>query len=233
MNLFKDSVEDFLNYNSQHGEDKIIAGIFDIIGEGEKRCMEFGAADGAFCSNTYPLWYMFGWSAILIESDEKLFKQLEDRVQGNDRVQAINAEVNTVDDFVDYELDLLSIDVDGEDFDIWDATTIRHRVVVVEHNPTFPLHVWYHGGRWQGCSARSLHHLATSKGYRLVAGTKTNLIFVREEEASFMDEFDDTLEANFDDSQLNYVVTDYHGNFDVVGELPYGMIHREKMGLHV
>ena len=230
---FQKMHQDYPNYRSQHGEDKIIAAILDHIGSGYMRCMEFGAADGFFCSNTTPLWKDRDWTATLVESEEKLYKKLRANTRDFPKVAAHHAEVHNVDDFVDYELDLLSIDIDGEEFDIWERTQHRHRIVCIEHNPTFPLHVHYHGGRWQGSSARSLYDLGISKGYRLVAGTKTNLIFVREEEAGFMDDYDDTLEGNFDYSQLNYVVTDYHGNFDVVGELPYSMVHRVKMGWHV
>jgi len=40
---------------SQTGEDGIIDKVFEIIGTQSKWCVEFGAYDGKFCSNTYNL----------------------------------------------------------------------------------------------------------------------------------------------------------------------------------
>lgn len=214
---------------AQSDEDAVIEAIFALIGPGNKRCMEFGAADGFFCSNTATLWKDLDWSAILIESDPQLFKKLQAATIGSPKVVTHQGEVENPDDYAPDALDFISIDVDGEDFNIWERSEVPHRVVCIEHNPTFPPGVEFHGGQWMGASASSLIHLGESKGYQFLMATKTNCFFVREDEFDAFEAFDCTLNNNFDTQSLNYVVTDYHGNFDVAGDLPYGMNWKVKL----
>ena len=209
---------------SQSGEDAVIQAVFYLIGPGNKICMEFGAADGFYCSNTAALWTELDWSAILVESDPKLFASLQSNTSRFSNVEVFEGEVENVDDFASEPLDFVSIDVDGEDFNIWERTTVQHRVVCIEHNPTLPPSVEFHSGQWAGASAASLVRLGDIKGYRFLTATKTNCFFVREDEFEPFSDFDCSLENNFDPQSLNFVVTDYHGNFDVAGSLPYGMV---------
>ena len=90
------------------------------------------------------------------------------------------------------ELDLLSIDIDGNDYFVWEAiTAIEPRVVVIEYNSKFPppmrwtirydpAHEW-DGSDQFGASLQSLADLGIRKGYRLVGCniTGTNAFFVR------------------------------------------------------
>jgi len=221
-----------MNVFSQNGEDGVIQAIFDLIKPETMTCMEFGAADGFFCSNTAYLWSRCGWEATLVESDNVLFKGLEQATKRSDKVRSFHDMVTNPDDFCPEVLDLISIDVDGEDFNIWERSKVRHRVVVIEHNPTFPPHVEMHAGQWVGASAASLVRLGELKGYSFLMATKTNCFFVRNEDAEVFDRFDCSLRNNFESSSLNYVVTDYHGNFDVVGSLPYGMNWKVEFGMH-
>ena len=217
---------------SQNGEDGLIQIILDMIKPQTMTCMEFGAADGFFCSNTAYLWNKCGWQATLVESGDDLFSKLERVTRGNSKVDAFHDSVANPDVFCPDVLDLISIDVDGEDFTIWERSDVRHRVVVIEHNPTFPPHVEMHAGQWIGSSAASLVRLGELKEYKFLMATKTNCFFVRNEDAEVFDRFDCSLRNNFDSSSLNYVVTDYHGNFDVAGSLPYGMNWKVEFGMH-
>ena len=82
MRTFTDYVNsEFPNWQkfSQSNEDAVIEAIFQRIGLENKTCMEFGAADGEFCSNTAYLWQSLGWSAVLVESDPALFRKLQSR----------------------------------------------------------------------------------------------------------------------------------------------------------
>ena len=66
------------NKTSQFGEDGIIEKILDILPkEANPWCVEFGAWDGLFCSNTNSLITEEGFQAVLIEGDEKKIPDLE------------------------------------------------------------------------------------------------------------------------------------------------------------
>ncbi|RCW80164.1 hypothetical protein [Phyllobacterium bourgognense] len=54
---------------SQYGEDGIIAKILDLIGTKNKWCVEFGAWDGKYLSNTWNLINNKGWNAVLVEGE--------------------------------------------------------------------------------------------------------------------------------------------------------------------
>jgi hypothetical protein len=129
------------NYHSQNGEDGIIAKIFATIGETNRWCCEFGAWDGVHFSNTRQL-VNSGWSALLIESDPERYQQLKSNNAGNDRVVALNRMVDTSENTLDAllaetgvsRLDLLVVDVDGHDFDIFASLQARPRVICIEVN---------------------------------------------------------------------------------------------------
>lgn len=131
---------------SQSGEDGIIARVFEIIGHGNRFCCEFGAWDGIRLSNTRAL-ILEGWSALLIEADPERFRELcANYTKGG--VVCENATVDTGRDSLanilnrtslsDRRLDLLSIDIDGLDYEIFatlDQLRALPRLVVVEVQP--------------------------------------------------------------------------------------------------
>ena len=90
------------------------------------------------------------------------------------------------------EIDLLSIDIDGNDLYVWEAiNVVNPRVVITEYNGKFPpdlewtqaynpTHIW-DGTDWHGASLKAFEKLGQKKGYRLV-GTDLrgcNAFFVR------------------------------------------------------
>ncbi|GBR75245.1 hypothetical protein NO1_2262, partial [Candidatus Termititenax aidoneus] len=94
------------------------------------------------------------------------------------------------------EIDLLSIDIDGNDYWVWEAIScIKPRMVVIEYNAKFPpthewvmkydeKHIWC-GDDEQGASLKSLELLGARLGYQLV-GTNwngVNAFFVKKEAA--------------------------------------------------
>ena len=136
------------NVTSQIGQDGILAKIFDLVGEGQKFCVEFGAWDGKHLSNTWNLIANKGWSGILIEGDPTKFRGLL-ATHPYPRVKALNCFVHwqgeqALDDILarngaPAQIDLMSIDVDGNDWHIWKSLAkYRPRVVLIEFNPTIP-----------------------------------------------------------------------------------------------
>ena len=185
---------------SQNGEDGVLAAILDRIGVGEGFFVEFGIQDGTE-GNTVFLAQVLGWSGAYLEADDAGFAALARRFAGNPRVRTLHAAVepDTVEALfaragVPEEPDVVSIDVDGNDYWIWRALE-RHRprVVVIEYNgsldpgsrrvmPYTPGFRWDHTSGY-GASLGALEDLGAEKGYRLVhtelAGV--NAFFVRDD----------------------------------------------------
>ena len=121
------------NVYSQFGEDGIIREILKRLRthvELDSWCVEFGAWDGVFSSNTCRLIREDGFSAVLIEGDKEKAGILEtnfpqDEVhkicrfihfQGPDTLEATLSRTPIPDNF-----DFLSIDVDGVDYHIFES----------------------------------------------------------------------------------------------------------------
>lgn len=178
---------------SQNGEDGIINFILDKIKPNEPGFfVEFGGWDGKHLSNTYQLAEK-GWSGLYIESDTERHKEcIENTKMFKGRVKSINKEVsingesslNTIftNEKIDKDFDLLSIDVDGIDYYIWESlTTHNPKIVIIEINSSIPIgaeqkHDMTHN--YQGSSYTTTVNLGTLKGYKLLCCTG-NLIFLR------------------------------------------------------
>jgi hypothetical protein len=172
-----------MKWFAQSGEDKIVARIFRQIGVTNQWAVEFGAADGLRKSNT-KYFRDLGWSFRLFDVEP-----LDPAVQQADiTAENVNAIFFTAG--IPRELDLLSIDIDGNDLWVWKAlTSCRPRVVVIEYNPRWgpsksrtvaydPERRW-DGTNYYGASVLALTRLGAEKGYDLVASTRSNLIFVQ------------------------------------------------------
>ena len=182
------------NTNSQTGEDGILAKILEILPARDQWCVEFGAWDGRHLSNTCNLIENKGYAAVLIEAHPKRYQDLLKFKDENPRIFPINRFVGFAkDDSLDIllkdtpipvDFDLLSIDIDGNDYHAWAATALyRPKVVCIEFNPTIPTEVEFVQAAdpnvCQGSSLLSLTLLGRKKGYELVAVTTLNAIFVQ------------------------------------------------------
>jgi len=180
---------------SQHGEEGIIEAIFEVIGIANKWCVEFGAWDGVHLSNTCFFIKEMHWRAIQIEANPARFRQLvanfhgcKDVFQFNEFV-GYNSGVDTLEDLlartpIPNNFDLLSIDVDGNDYHIWDSISrYKPRLVVIEVNPTIPNDIVFIQNRdmgiRQGSSLAAVVELGKKKGYELVCYYTTNAFFVQ------------------------------------------------------
>ena len=185
------------NTTSQFGEDGIIAEIVRVLGDDlPTYCVEFGAWDGKHLSNTWSLVSRHGWNVCYVEAERERYLNLKRSHADNPRVTAINAFVTDRSDpetslqsllegvGAPRRIGLLSIDIDGNDYNVWrDFDGFEVDVVVIEYNYTIPPDVEYidDGGKaLMGSSALALDRLARSKGYSLVACTIANCIFVRD-----------------------------------------------------
>jgi hypothetical protein len=188
-----------LRVRSQHGEDGLLFHIFDRAGVTTRRYVEFGFGDGREC-NTAGLNELFGWTGLLIDRDLDGVEAARAHYAGrgvqivHDHVTAEN--INHL--LADYdEFDLLSVDIDGMDYWVWQAIRARPRVVVIEYNASLGAHrsitVPYDpqfdrsqhpgNGIYHGAAITALATLGAGKGYRLVGGDSsgTNAFFVRDD----------------------------------------------------
>jgi hypothetical protein len=181
------------NVYSQTGEDGIIAKALNVLPQQDKWCVEFGAWDGRVSSNTYRLITEEGYSAVLLEADPRKFQDLKQNFLSKNNVYCLNEKVgwlgsHTLDNLlsktpITRNFDVLSIDIDGNDYHVWKAFTgYRPKIVVIEYNPRIPNGVDFvqkplHGV-CQGSSLDSLVKLGKSKNYELICVTELNAIFV-------------------------------------------------------
>jgi hypothetical protein len=173
--------------------------------------VEFGAADGVRLSTTRSLIEKGGWSAVLIESDPREFSKLVENNAGRDgvfcrqrRVVAQPGHRDSLDAIlhetpIPSAFEILSIDVDGNDYHIWDTLRDYHpRLVIVEYNPTIPSAVDYTQANDdalnRGSSLRALVRLGRAKGYELAAATAWNAIFVSDADSARLDLGDNSIE---------------------------------------
>jgi len=183
---------------SQHGEDGIIREIFKRIGTASNTFFEFGAGAGSE-NNTIAL-LIDGWSGWWIDGGDyvdvyrKLFSSSieENKLFVSNRLvtsQNINSIVTDLG--IPKEIDLISIDIDGNDYYVWQALEATSaRVVVIEYNGSYPGDMHFlqaeSGSPWNssnffGASLHTLNGLAKKKGYTLVCCDLigANAFFVR------------------------------------------------------
>jgi hypothetical protein len=187
---------------SQNDEDGILAEIFKRIGATNKKFVEFGVQNGLE-SNGHFLLHK-GWQGLWLEGSPDYCKQ----IHNNFKKPIANKQLNIVNAFIDKDnindlikaggmsgdIDLLSIDIDGNDYHVWKAIDcVNPRVVCIEYNAKFPpdfewimeynkTHIW-DGSDNHGASLKSLEILGNELGYQLV-GTNlmgVNAFFVKKE----------------------------------------------------
>jgi hypothetical protein len=186
---------------SQNDEDGIIDEIFRRICIEQARFVEIGVGDGLE-NNTVFLLYQ-GWTGLWIEASQRQYRAIARNLQPAIasrqlrvcHAAATPANVNRLleDGGAHGVVDLLSIDIDGNDYYVIEAIqTINPRVIVAEYNATMPPPVkWlmksddraraWQGHNYFGASLKSLEGLMTNKGYNLVGCSiiGTNAFFVR------------------------------------------------------
>ena len=195
---------------SQTDEDGILLYLFSLIGAKHKTCVEICAGDGIEC-NAANLIINHGWHGLLVDGDPTRVAQGTAfyRTLPNTRVfppvfvhsWVTRGGVNALlrDHGFNGEIDLLSLDLDGVDYWVWEAIeAITPRVVVVEYQdmlgPERACTVPYAddfscdkfpktGGmpNFAGASLKAFVELGRQKGYRLVGVNRYefNAFFVR------------------------------------------------------
>jgi hypothetical protein len=188
------------------------------IGTQRRFFVEFGVGEGKQ-GNCVLLADYYGWEGVFIETDPDAFEQLGRKYQPRQQVQTQQARVTAnniesllADARVPTVFDVLSIDIDGNDYWVWEAiTAFRPHVVVIEYNSNLPLdgqfvmpsddeHNW-DATDYFGASLGAYMQLAGNGGYFLAHTDRTevNAFFVAD---SHCDAFRDlpppaTFSANY------------------------------------
>ncbi len=192
---------------SQNGEDGLLLYILSLVGTTNRRSVEFGIGDGSEC-NSANLILNFGWGGLLmdcsaqdIERARHLYHEEREIPEARLRIEMERITAENVNELLETygmkgEIDLLSIDIDGNDYWVWKAVqAVEPRVVAIEYNASFgasePLICIYrpdfdarsvHSSGWyHGAALAALTRLGRRRGYALVGcdSAGVNAFYVR------------------------------------------------------
>jgi hypothetical protein len=221
------------NEFSQTGEDGIIARALEIIGQTDGWCVEFGGWDGLHFSNTARLLRKKDYAGIFIEANPAKFAELTKNYRDFPKVKAYNQFVgfSAMDNLdtllaktaIPEDFDLLSIDIDGNDYHVWAAIKrLRPKLVVIEFNPTIPNEVDFvqeaNPRVQQGSSIAALNRLAKEKGYELICANEWNGFFVDRKYFSRFEIPDNSIQnLRRDLSYVTYIFSGFDGRMMLAG----------------
>jgi hypothetical protein len=190
---------------SQFEEDGLLLYTISQIEHPVKTFLEFGSDDGVN-SNSANLHFHHDWTGLFLDGNQKAVERGEYffKKWGNKKVAAprficdmitrenIN-ELITKGGLSD-EIGMMSVDIDGNDYWVWEAiTAIQPQIVIIETHNEFGMHdivvpydsTYFYPGKhpnYHGASPVAMTKLAKHLGYRLVGCHELgfNFIFVRE-----------------------------------------------------
>ena len=200
---------------SQFEEDGIILYILTMIGFKSKRVVEMCCGQGDECMATNLILnhgcdgYLFDGDPDNISRAERFFCSKKDcllysPVLTHSWITAENVNELLTNSGCAGEVDLLSLDIDGNDYWVWNAIeAITPRLLVMEtwniippdksvtirYDENFDSH-WGKGEAaddYRGASLLAMHKLCKKKGYRMIGGHRHgfNVFFLREDEDTY------------------------------------------------
>jgi hypothetical protein len=190
---------------SQNEEDGITLALFKLVGATTRRFVELGA--GTNGGNSGFLATSCGWTGLMVDGSPARAKKLVKRF-GRFGVRALSSWITVgnvnqlvLDSELSGEIDLLSLDIDGNDYWVWrQLDACSPRIVILEFNPAFgpsrAVTVQYDAtfdranfkavtSVFYGASLGALERLGREKGYRLilVEPRGVNAYFLRDDVA--------------------------------------------------
>lgn len=180
---------------SQWGQDGVLDKIFELIGTTNKYFVEFGSSGNDSGQGNTAQLRRKGFDGLLMDGYERpynndvLDRTYEVKIEfiSSSNINQLFEKYNVPEEF-----DFLSIDIDGQDFHVWQAIDSKYkpRVVSVEMNyhiePGIDVvmkkndnFIWSGSDAFCGASVTALKKLGIKKGYSLVATCMSDAIFVR------------------------------------------------------
>ena len=222
---------------SQFGDDGIIQWLIHNLDIPNKTFIEFGVEDYSE-SNTRFLMMNNNWSGFVMDGSEANIQRLQTsyyywKYNLSSKAIFINKHnINTLikEQNLDRDVGLLHIDLDGNDYYIWEAIDVISPIIaIVEYNSIFgserPVSVIYddefyrthahYSNLFWGSSIKSLYDLAKEKGYSFIGcnNAGNNAYFVRK------DKINGTVREA--DLQVGFVESKYRESRDIDGSLTY------------
>ena len=196
-----DLLSERFGYRSQNEEDGLLLALFKRIGTTDRRCVEIGC--GLNGGNSGFLVGECGWSGLMVDADRHKIETIKIRYAGHaviaNKHRVTRENINSIVEMHGFagQLDFLSLDIDGNDYWVWEAlTSCSPRVVALEFNwlfgPERAVTISYDPEfrldrvatrAYRGASLAALTHLAQRKGYRLVASERVNAFYMRNDVA--------------------------------------------------
>lgn len=165
-------------YSSQNGEEGILEEVIKRLKIESGGTVEIGANNGNWLSNTAWLIKEKGFTGLMVEADYDLWEQCCKNWASDERVKSTCSMVNpgNINAFVGDDCDVLSIDVDGIDHQIFQAMEAKPKVVIIEIDSSIPPDE-ERFNREGGAGYLPMVKLGIEKGYFLLCHTG-NLVFV-------------------------------------------------------
>jgi hypothetical protein len=190
---------------SQWGDDGIIQYLINKLDIPNKTFIEFGVANYEEANTRFLLMHS-NWSGLIMDGSKENIDYIKnDEIYWQYDLQAVHAFIDTdnVNGLIssagfDEELGLLHIDIDGNDYWVWQAVkSVNPIIVIVEYNslfgsenawttpydPAFTRTNYHHTNLCYGSSLTSLCDMAGEKGYYFIGSNSAgnNAYFIRKD----------------------------------------------------
>lgn len=178
---------------SQQGQDGILEKIFECIGTTNKYFVEFGSSGNDEGQGNTAHLRSFGFDGLLMDATQNPYGFQHVNQKYPVKIHFVTAS-NINELFKKYNVpssfDLLSIDIDGQDFYVWKNLDdyYKPRVVIIETNYQISPEIDYvmnydenhnHTDIMSGASLLAFKNLGQYKNYSLVANSGADAIFIR------------------------------------------------------
>lgn len=246
---------------SQRGEDGVLQYIISKIDIPNKIFVEFGVETYTE-SNTRFLLIGSNWSGLVIDGSQKNINFIKkDFIYWKYNITAIRSFITKeninqlINDYTSVkDIGLLSVDIDGNDYWIWDnIVDINPRIVVCEYNSAFgntkKVTVPYksdfvrsrehYSELYFGASLAALCHLAEKKGYDFIGTTSAgvNAYFIRKDLSSpfkkytSVDGFNESDNRDSKDKKGELLFLKHHERLKVIANMPLFDIESNTTGI--
>ena len=245
---------------SQWGEDGIIQQLIRRVPIERRVFVEFGV-ENYLESNTRFLLQNNQWSGLVLDgSEENIAYVRRDPIYWATNLKAESAFITQENinqllrsNGIEGDIGLLSVDIDGNDYWVWQAIdVIAPRIVVCEYSsqfgpeaevttpydPAFVRGKAHYSHIYYGASISALTTLATKKGYSLVAGNQVgnNVFFVRDDVLGDLtvktpkEIYRRAQFREFHDEQGQLTFDDFETRFAKIGDLPLHDLRTGQIG---